>query len=67
MKRAVGVFGVDAAIVWRPGWPIEQPLVAEGRAAVLWPNPTTIDFAALGEVREGEVRIVADNDSEEAT
>lgn len=64
VRRRVGVFGLDAAIVWHPGWPIEHPLVAEGGAAVLWPNPVAIDFAALG---EGEVRIVGDNDSEDAT
>ena len=28
-----------------PGWPIAHPLVAEGRAAVFWPNPAAIDFA----------------------
>jgi hypothetical protein len=28
-----------------PGWLIAHPLVAEGRAAVFWPNPAAIDFA----------------------
>jgi hypothetical protein len=28
-----------------PGWPIAHPLVAEGRAAVFWPNSAAIDFA----------------------
>lgn len=67
MKREVGIFGLDAAIVWHPGWPIEHPLVAEGRAAVLWPNPAAIDFAALGEVREGEISIVVSEDNADAT
>ncbi len=67
MKREVGVFGLDATIVWHPGWPIENPLVTEGRAAVLWPNPTAIDFAALGEVRDGEISIVVSDDNQAAT
>jgi hypothetical protein len=67
MKREVGLLGLDATIVWHPGWPIENPLVSEGRAAVLWPNPTAIDFAALGEVREGEISIVVSDDSQAAT
>jgi hypothetical protein len=34
-----------------PGWPIAHPLVAEGRAAVFWPNPSGDRLrAALGEV-----------------
>ena len=39
-----------------PGWPILHPLVAESRTAVLWPNPTAIDFAALIEVCPAEFR-----------
>ena len=66
MKREVGIFGVDAAILWHRGWPIEHPLVAEGRAAMLWPNPEAIDFTHLGEVREGEVSIVVAGDTEDA-
>jgi hypothetical protein len=42
-------------------------LVAEGRAAVLWPKSAAIDFAALGEVREGEISIVVSDDNEDAT
>jgi hypothetical protein len=61
------IYELDAAIVWHPGWPIEHPLVAEGRGAVLWPNPAAIDFAALGEVRECEISIVVSDDDEEAT
>lgn len=67
MKREVGLLGLDATIVWHPGWPIENPLVAEGRAVVLWPNPTAIDFAALGEVRSGEISIVISDDSHAGT
>jgi hypothetical protein len=58
MKREIGIKGLDATGMWHPGWHIEHPLVAEGRAAALWPNPTAIDFAALGEVRQGECSIV---------
>lgn len=41
-------------MVWHPGWPIEHPLVAEGRIAVLWPTATVTDFTALGEVHPDE-------------
>ena len=58
MKREVGIKGLDAMIVWHPGWPIDHPRVAQRRAAILWPNPTATDFAALGEVREGECSVV---------
>lgn len=63
MTRETGIFGLDAAIAWHQAWHIEHPLVTEGRAAVLWPNPAEIDFAALGEVGEGEISIVVSDDS----
>jgi hypothetical protein len=53
MKREIGIKGLDAVVAWHPGWPLDNPLVTEGRAAVLWPHPEALDFAALGEVREG--------------
>jgi hypothetical protein len=56
MSREIGIRGLDATIVWHPGWPIAHPLVAESRAAVLWPNPTEIDFMVLGEVHSDEFR-----------
>jgi len=46
----------------RPGALVSA--LAEGRAAVLWPNPAAIDFAALGEVREGEISIVVGDDED---
>ena len=67
MKRDLGIRGLDITVVWHPGCPIEHPRVAEGRAAVLWPNPTAVDFAQLGEVREGEISIVAADDTAGAT
>lgn len=54
MSREIGIRGLDATIVWHPGWPIAHPLVTEGRAAVLWPNPKAIDFAPLSEVSPAE-------------
>jgi len=42
--------GLDCTLVWHPGWPIEHPLLADGKAAVLWPDPPAIEFAALREV-----------------
>lgn len=53
-SRAFGIRGLEVAIVWHPGWPITHPLVAEGRAAQLWPNPSAVDFAALPEVHPRE-------------
>jgi len=41
--------------------------VAEGRAAVIWPNPAAFDFLRLGEVRDGEISIVAADDTAGAT
>jgi hypothetical protein len=41
--------------------------VAEGRAAVLWPNPTTIDFAALGEVHPVKFRFDIFTGSQQTT
>jgi hypothetical protein len=67
MKRDLGIRGLDITVVWHPGWPIEHPLVDEGRAAVLWPNPAAVNFAQLGEVREGETRIVVADDAAGAT
>jgi hypothetical protein len=67
MTRETGIFGLDAAIAWHPAWHVEHPLVTEGRAAVLWPNPAEIDFAALGEVREGEICIVVSDDNSAET
>ena len=45
MSREIGIRGLDITMVWHPVWPIAHPLVAEGRAAVFWPNPAAIDFA----------------------
>jgi hypothetical protein len=67
MSREFGIPGLDATMVWNPGWPIAHPLVYEGRVAVLWPKPTAIDFAALGEVHPDECRFDIFADSQETT
>lgn len=67
MSREIGIRGLDATIVWHPGWPIAHPLVAEGKATVLWPNPTAIDFMALGEVHPDEFRFDILSASQETT
>ena len=67
MSREFGIRGLDATIVWHPGWPIAHPLVVEGRVAVLWPNPTAINFAALGEMHPAEFRFDIFTDSQETT
>lgn len=48
--------GLDFTMVWHPGWPIRHPLVAESKAAVLWPDPGEINFALLREVYVDEFR-----------
>jgi hypothetical protein len=60
MARSVGIRGLEATIVWHPGWPIRHPLVEEGRAAVLWPNPAAVDLAPLPEVHPGEFAFAVD-------
>ena len=67
MSREVGIRGLDAVIVWHPGWPIAHPLVTEGKATVLWPNPAAIGFTALGEVHPGEFRFDIFTPSQETT
>jgi hypothetical protein len=52
--REIGIKGIDVDIVWHPGWPIAHPLVEQGRAVQLWPDPISTDFAALPEVHPGE-------------
>lgn len=60
MARSAGIRGLNATIVWHPAWPIRHPLVDEGRAAVLWPNPTAVDLASLPEVHPGEFAFAID-------
>lgn len=49
-----GIRGIEATVVWHPHWPILHPLVEEGRAAKLWPDPSPVDLALLPEVNPGE-------------
>lgn len=53
---AAGIRGIEATIVWHPYWPILHPLVEEGRAVRLWPNPSLVDFTKLPEVHSDEFR-----------
>jgi hypothetical protein len=48
VKRA-GVQFLDVSLVYHPGWEIEHPLEAEGRALRLWPREadTGADFASV--------------------
>lgn len=59
LTRSFGFRGVEAVIVWHPGWPINHPLVTDGRAAVLWPNPDSVDLGTLGEVHPGEYGVMS--------
>ena len=54
MSRRFGIRGLDVTIAWHPGWPILHPLVEDGRAVQLWPNPSGVDFAKLPEVHPEE-------------
>lgn len=55
MSRQFGFAGVNATIVWHPGWPISHAQVNAGRAARLWPSPDEIDFGALPQVHAKEL------------
>ncbi|MDZ5622046.1 hypothetical protein SFC88_14455 [Nocardioides sp. HM23] len=55
MTRNFGIRGLDVTIVWHPGWPIVHPLVAEGRAAAIWPDPQPVAFSGLRDVHPKEV------------
>lgn len=59
LTRSFGFRGVEAVIVWHPGWAIDHPLVTDGRAAVLWPNPHPVDLGTLGEVHPGEYGVMS--------
>lgn len=56
--NSFGFTGVQALVVWHPGWPMTHPLAAEGRAVQLWPNPQPVDMSVLPEVNSKEVVIV---------
>jgi hypothetical protein len=58
MTRSFGVRGLDATIVWHPGWEILNPQVEAGRVMQLWPNPSTVNFASLANVDPRELRFV---------
>lgn len=55
MSRSFGFAGVNATIVWHPGWPIDHAQVDTGRAARLWPNPEEVDYGALPQVNPKEL------------
>lgn len=47
MSRSFGFRGLNATIVWHPGWPMLHPLVESGEAVRLWPEPEAVDLTAL--------------------
>lgn len=53
-----GIRGLAVTVVWHPYWPIQHPLVEEGRAAKLWPDPSLVNFALLPEVHPDEFRFL---------
>ena len=63
MTRSLGIRGLDATIVWHPGWPIRHPLVEDRRAGVLWPLPVRIDLSGLPEVHPREFGFVVEPSS----
>lgn len=52
-----GLGSLEVSVVYHPGWAIEHPLVSEGRAARLWPPPTSqqVDVGAMPLTRSGEM------------
>lgn len=54
LAQTVGVGWLRADIVWHGDWPILHPLVDDGRAVVLWPDPGAIDLSSLPVVHPGE-------------
>jgi hypothetical protein len=56
VKRA-GVQFLDVSLVYHPGWGIEHPLAAAGRALRLWPRAanTEADFASLPPVHPSDM------------
>lgn len=58
VARTVGLGLLDVTIVWHPERGIDHPLVAEGRAVRLWPDPLGADLGALTPVRESEFHFV---------
>lgn len=55
MSHSFGFAGVNATIVWHPGWPIQHAQVDGGRAARIWPAPGAVDFGALPQVHPKEL------------
>ncbi|OBA46586.1 hypothetical protein A5728_10260 [Kocuria sp. ICS0012] len=55
MSQSFGFSGVNATIVWHPGWPIAHAQVDTGRAVRLWPNPYEINFGVLPQVHSREL------------
>lgn len=55
MSQSFGFSGVNATIVWHPGWPIAHAQVDTGRAVRLWPNPYEINFGVLPQVHPREL------------
>ncbi|MFH8253188.1 hypothetical protein ACH3VR_22675 [Microbacterium sp. B2969] len=70
MSRSFGFAGVNVAIVWHPGWPLQHAQVDAGRAVLLWPHPDEVDFGAVPQVSPkelafwdgsiGSIRVTAD-------
>jgi hypothetical protein len=58
--QVVGFRGLELTLVYHPGWRIEHPQVAEGKAIRLWPpDPSvSVDLAALEPVSPRDTRFV---------
>ncbi|KHE74656.1 hypothetical protein AS25_05775 [Kocuria marina] len=54
-SQSIGFAGVNATIVWHPGWPIAHAQVGTRRAARLWPDPYEVDFGTLPKVHPREL------------
>lgn len=55
MSQSFGFAGINATIVWHPGWPIAHAQVDTGRAVRLWPDPYMVDIGTLPQVHPREL------------
>jgi hypothetical protein len=56
--RTFGLRSLRVTIVWHPGWPIDHPLLADGRVVRLYPIATVAELTPLPVISPKAVEIV---------